>query len=170
MEAVLSSIASRLNDLSEKYLTDAIDQEQYAFGVHDTLQMVPTALAPGHIVILRRIKDWKEATLITAEQAKGLSDRVMAASTPGSAVALPVAPGGRRRQPNLPAAGAAPPRPVRPAPLPLPTRLPLPRASALLLRRRRRWSLRANANSISTRKPRTSPGRMATRFRRAGST
>ena len=44
MDSILQRqrIASRLNDLSEQYLLDHIDQVEYAFGVHDLLGEVPT--------------------------------------------------------------------------------------------------------------------------------
>ena len=80
MEPVLDSIGSRLNDLGEQYMLDVINQDDYAFSVHDLLQLVPTAPAPSHLPILRRVKDWKEMTLITTEQAQQVQQWVIAAS------------------------------------------------------------------------------------------
>ena len=79
-DAILGSIADQLNELSEKYLIDAISQDAYAFGVHDLLGNVPTARAPAHLLILRHIRDWKATELITAEQATNLQQRIVAAS------------------------------------------------------------------------------------------
>ena len=80
---ILDNITSRLNELSEQYLLDVIDQDAYAFGVHDLLGEIPTPCAPAHIPVLHCIKFWKETQLIAAEQATMLLQRVVAASKEG---------------------------------------------------------------------------------------
>ena len=82
--AELNSIASKLSELSEEYLTEEIDEETYAFAVHDLLaECLPTPCSPAHIVVLKRLKDWKEAVLITDEQKRSCFQRVIAASKKG---------------------------------------------------------------------------------------
>ena len=82
--AELNSIASKLSELSEEYLTEEIDEETYAFSVHDLLaECLPTPCSPAHIVVLKRLKDWKEALIITDEQKRSCFQRVIAASKKG---------------------------------------------------------------------------------------
>ena len=82
--AELNSIASKLSELSEEYLTEEIDEETYAFSVHDLLaECLPTPCSPAHIVVLKRLKDWKEALIITDEQQRSCFQRVIAASKKG---------------------------------------------------------------------------------------
>ena len=80
MEAILASIQARLTQFSEQYLSDVIDQDKYAFCVHDLLGDIPTPAAPRHLPVLRAVKQWKADELITAEQAVMLQSRIIAAS------------------------------------------------------------------------------------------
>ena len=78
---VLNSIASKLADLSERHLLDEIGEATYAFAVHDLLnERLPTPSSPAHLEVLKRLKDWHEAMLITPEQLGTMRLRVIAAS------------------------------------------------------------------------------------------
>ena len=79
MDMLLDSMALELNALSERFLTDKITAETYAFDVHDVLQQLPMPQAPQHLVVLRRLKDWAHMELITEEQKQALQRRVIAA-------------------------------------------------------------------------------------------
>ena len=66
----LTSIAFELNSLAEKNLMEQMDDDAYTAAVQHQLQRVPAPQAPAHLEVLKRIKDWKQASLITEKQAE----------------------------------------------------------------------------------------------------
>ena len=78
--AKLDCIASELNDLAEQHLLGSIDEASYAFEMNDVLAQLPTPGKPAHLEVLKRVKDWKEATLVPSEVATALQLRVVSAS------------------------------------------------------------------------------------------
>ena len=81
LQATLDSIASELNTVAEKLLTDEISEEDAAFSVHDLLnERLPTPSVPAHLEVLKRLKDWHQAALITKEQLKVNQGRIISSS------------------------------------------------------------------------------------------
>lgn len=103
---MLDSIALKLSDHAEKYQLDEISEATYAFAVHDLLNdRLPTPSAPAHVEVLKRLKDWHEALLITPEQLGACRERVVAASKSSSASASVYQP----RSSGAASSGAPPP-------------------------------------------------------------
>ena len=59
LDETLTSIATRLNELAERHLTEQISTEQYAFDLDALLADVPAPAPPDHLKVLLRINDWK---------------------------------------------------------------------------------------------------------------
>ena len=82
LQATLDSIACELNTVADKLLTDEILEDDGAFSVHDLLnERLPTPSVPTlHLEVLKRLKDWHQAALITKEQLRAHQVRIICSS------------------------------------------------------------------------------------------
>ena len=113
LTSILADIEAQLTQAAELVLSGGMPEALYASTLRGALAMLPMPLAPRHIVVLGKLKQWKGTELIPAAVCEQLQAAVIAASRPptedagsSGAVAPPVpasAPakatvGGKRKQ------------------------------------------------------------------------
>ena len=82
VHAELSKIETQLTRAAEMCVSGALDQEMYDSMVLGVLTRCPLLPAPKHIVVLRAVKEWGDAELLSDDVYKLLVDRVIKASHP----------------------------------------------------------------------------------------
>ena len=63
---ILADIESQLTQAAELVLSGGIPEALFASVIRGALAMLPMPLAPRHIPVLRKLKEWKDTELILA--------------------------------------------------------------------------------------------------------
>ena len=80
MSGELSAIERQLAGAAELHFTGALNEELYMSTLRGALAMLPMLEAPGHIAVLKRLKQWKDDELIPLRVYEQLCQAVVAAS------------------------------------------------------------------------------------------
>ena len=79
---ILADIESQLTQAAELVLNGNIPEALFSSVIRGALAMLPMPLAPRHILVLRKLKEWKDTELIPAAVYEQLYAAVVAASRP----------------------------------------------------------------------------------------
>ena len=80
LKQVLDSIEDQLGSLYESYTFKEINEETYAFQLHDLLNKLPTPPAPFHNLVMARMKNWTDTSVIPNELVGPLREKIRNAS------------------------------------------------------------------------------------------
>ena len=82
LTSILADIEAQLTQAAELVLSGGMPEALYASTLRGALVMLPMPLAPRHIVVLGKLKQWKGTELIPAAVCEQLQAAVIAASRP----------------------------------------------------------------------------------------